>query len=203
MTNDIDPGERAQPDRAQLEALVRRARTELREWTDANDSDPGQALVDLLAYVGDLLATQSERLADEGYLASRGEHGSTVEFGDGAHGRRLPTGDTTADRYRSGAGHRSVHRQQGRVGLDPDLGADAASKIVGVHRAIVVDDQDPLGRHRVRVQIPSLSGDQTPYAAACLPVSGADRVPSVGDQVWVAFEAGDPAYPVWLGVGWR
>ena len=55
-------------DRPQLEDLVHRARTELRDWTDTADSDPGVALLQLFAFVGDLLSSYSERLAAEAHL---------------------------------------------------------------------------------------------------------------------------------------
>ena len=53
--------ERDPVDRPQLEELVSRARTELRQWTDTADSDPGVALLQLSAFVGDLLSSSSGR----------------------------------------------------------------------------------------------------------------------------------------------
>lgn len=63
-------GDRGPTGRPQLEELVHRARTELRDWTDTADSDPGVALLQLFAFVGDLLNSHSERLAAEAYLGS-------------------------------------------------------------------------------------------------------------------------------------
>lgn len=60
--------DRGPTDRPQLEDLVQRARTELRDWTDTADSDPGVALLELFAFVGDLLSSHSERLAAEAHL---------------------------------------------------------------------------------------------------------------------------------------
>lgn len=61
--------DRGPTDRPQLEDLVHRARTELRDWTDTADSDPGVALLQLFAFVGDLLlSSHSERLAAEAHL---------------------------------------------------------------------------------------------------------------------------------------
>ena len=53
-----------------LDDLVERARTDLREWTDHTDSDPGIALLELFAYVGDLLSSYADRIADESYLGT-------------------------------------------------------------------------------------------------------------------------------------
>ena len=136
-----DPGRR---DRPALEDLVQRARIELRDWTDADQHDPGVALLELFAYVGDLLSSYSEQIGSEAYLGSE---------------RR---------RY-------------------------------GVHRAVVVDNADPLGRSRLFVRVPDVSGDESVWAVACLPVTGSNRVPAIGADVWVAFEAGDASRPVWLG----
>lgn len=129
-----------------LEELVHRARVELRDWTDANEHDPGVALLELLAYVGDLLSSYSDRIAAEAYLGTE-------------------------------------------------------RRICGVHRGTVVDNADPLGRSRLFVRVPDVSGDQSVWAAACLPATGTNLVPAIGADIWVAFEAGDAARPVWLGEG--
>jgi len=56
-------------DRPQLEDLVHRARTELSDWTDIDRSDPGVTLVELFAFLGELLlSSHSERLAAEAHL---------------------------------------------------------------------------------------------------------------------------------------
>jgi hypothetical protein len=57
-----------------LDDLVDRARTELRDWTDHTDSDPGVALLELFAYVGELLSTYADRVADEAYLDTGRDH---------------------------------------------------------------------------------------------------------------------------------
>jgi hypothetical protein len=62
--------------RPQLEDLVHRARTELRDWTDTPESDPGVALLELFAFVGDLLSGYSDQVAAEAYLGSGTRHGS-------------------------------------------------------------------------------------------------------------------------------
>lgn len=135
-------------DPRQLDDLVSRARRDLKDWTDAGQSDPGVALLELFAYLGELLAGYSERLAAEGYLEGR---------------------------------------------------AEPARAVCGVHRGVVVDNVDPLVQQRLFVRVPDVTGDAASWAAACVPVPGSSQVPGLGDQVWVAFEAGDPLRPVWLG----
>lgn len=74
----------------------------------------------------------------------------------------------------------------------------------GLYRAIVEDSVDPQARKRLRVSIP-VAGVQSCWAEACLPsISSAGaahggNLPSVGTRVWVMFEGGDPAHPVWMG----
>lgn len=57
-------------DRPHLEELVDRARAELRDWTDTVDSDPGVALLELFAFVAEMLSRHSDRLAAEAYLGT-------------------------------------------------------------------------------------------------------------------------------------
>jgi len=57
--------------------MVNRARTELRDRTDTADSDPGVALLQLFAFLGELLSSHSERLAAESHLG--GEHRNEFE----------------------------------------------------------------------------------------------------------------------------
>ncbi len=55
----------------------------------------------------------------------------------------------------------------------------------------------------IQVSIPSIFGDDSPelyqIARPCLPY-GHFFVPKLEDEVWLAFEHGDPTSPVWLGV---
>lgn len=61
-------GDRGPSDRPQLEDLVHRVRTGLRDWTDTADRDPGVALLQLFAFVGDLLSSHTEPVAAEAHL---------------------------------------------------------------------------------------------------------------------------------------
>jgi hypothetical protein len=66
-----DPG---RGDRAPLEDLVERARAGLRDWTDTTHSDPGVALLELFAFLAELLTFHAEHLAREAYLRTGRRH---------------------------------------------------------------------------------------------------------------------------------
>jgi hypothetical protein len=69
-------GDRGPTDRPHFEDLVDRARSKLRDWTDTTDSDPGVALLELFAYVGDLLSRHADEIAAEAYLGTGGRRRS-------------------------------------------------------------------------------------------------------------------------------
>ena len=75
---------------AELDRLVSRVRADLREWTDATQHDPGIALLELLAYMGDTLSFYAERIANESYLGGAGDRpaGLRVEV-DGEQWREV------------------------------------------------------------------------------------------------------------------
>jgi type VI secretion system (T6SS) baseplate-like injector VgrG len=127
---------------------------------------------------------------------------SSVRFGDGEHGARLPSGaDQVVATYRSSKRFVAVVQQQGRVIVDKDWSESGltAGRFYGVYRGLVTNNVDPTSRLRVQVRVSAVLGDQPLWAMPCQPV-GAATVPVVGASVWVAFEAGDPSLPVWMGI---
>ena len=76
----------------------------------------------------------------------------------------------------------------------------------GMYRAIVMDNNDPERRARVRVQCPAVLGDYlSAWCEPCIPYAtdyaGDYYVPPVGEGIWVQFEDGDANKPIWNG-GW-
>jgi hypothetical protein len=69
----------------------------------------------------------------------------------------------------------------------------------GIHRAIVVSNADPAGRKRLLVESPGALDAGPRWAEACVP-HRSRAIPPVGSIVWIQFEAGDVARPVWIGV---
>lgn len=72
-------------------------------------------------------------------------------------------------------------------------------RFFGVYRGVVVDNKDPLGKNRLRLQIPQvLLEEETGWAWGVF-ASAAVVIPKIGDGIWVIFEGGDPSHPTWLG----
>jgi uncharacterized protein involved in type VI secretion and phage assembly len=80
----------------------------------------------------------------------------------------------------------------------------------GVYPALVRDVQDPAGQGRVQVEMPWLGGDAPnarAWARLATLMAGDGRgtwfIPEVGDEVLVAFQAGDPSHPFVIGALWN
>jgi len=70
----------------------------------------------------------------------------------------------------------------------------------GVYRGTVFSNKDPLSQGRLRLKVPQLFADQNTEWAWPLDSAGIiGQAPEVGQGVWVTFEGGDPAYPIWMG----
>lgn len=87
-----------------------------------------------------------------------------------------------------------------------DIAALLQRRVYGKYRGEVVDDQDPTRRGRVQVVVPAVLGDEAVWALPCVPFAGDGvgfyAIPAVGTGVWVEFEAGNLAYPIWVGCFW-
>jgi hypothetical protein len=73
-----------------------------------------------------------------------------------------------------------------------------------MYRGIVMKNKDPEGHRRIQVKIPQLGGGETitqdwPWAWPSFNSGQRPYLPEVGEGVWIQFESGDPAYPIWTG----
>ncbi|MBN8832044.1 MAG: baseplate assembly protein [Sphingomonadales bacterium] len=78
----------------------------------------------------------------------------------------------------------------------------------GLYRGTVIGNVDPMQLGRLQVQVPGVQGQsELSWAAPCAPFGGKNGIggfclPPVGANVWVMFENGSPADPVWMGTFW-
>jgi len=90
-----------------------------------------------------------------------------------------------------------------------DMLSSLQNKYWGKYRGFVEDSHDPEKLGRLRLRIPSVLGNEiTAWALPCLPYGGmADiglyAIPPAGAQVWVEFEGGQTAHPIWTGTFWQ
>ena len=75
----------------------------------------------------------------------------------------------------------------------------AAGGYIGVYRGVVMDDRDPLEQNRIQVLVPEV-GETTIWAVPGRSLGPDVNLPPVGAEVWVQFEQGDPAFPIWVGI---
>ncbi len=85
---------------------------------------------------------------------------------------------------------------------------DSDEKFYGVVTGTVINLADPMGLGRVQVQLPFIDDlDLSPWARVMMPMAGMLHgnyfVPSVGDNVLLAFDQGDINVPYILGGLWN
>lgn len=82
-----------------------------------------------------------------------------------------------------------------------------ADRFYGKYRGLVLNSVDPLGTGRIQALVPEVLGEvPTGWALPCAPFAGTDAgfyaIPQPGAGVWIEFEAGDTARPIWTGGWW-
>jgi uncharacterized protein involved in type VI secretion and phage assembly len=94
------------------------------------------------------------------------------------------------------------HSLLGQLGGGSSNGGGRVS-VDAVVVGVVTNNNDPDQMGRVKVKLPSLSGEETFWAPVVVPSAGKERglsmLPVANEQVLVAFENGDPSYPYVLG----
>ncbi|MGE0546816.1 MAG: phage baseplate assembly protein V [Kofleriaceae bacterium] len=86
--------------------------------------------------------------------------------------------------------------------------AQRASRLLGVHLAIVVDNKPEAPGYLVKLKFPWLAEQETTYwARIAVPMAGNERgsyvLPEIDDQVLVVFEHGDVDRPIVIGALWN
>ncbi|MFM5893541.1 MAG: phage baseplate assembly protein V [Novosphingobium sp.] len=78
----------------------------------------------------------------------------------------------------------------------------------GLYRGKVQNNVDPMMLGRLQVAVPGVQGQsELSWAMPCASFGGKNGIggfalPPVGANVWVMFEGGSPADPVWMGTFW-
>lgn len=91
--------------------------------------------------------------------------------------------------------------------LVTELAETRRSRHYGKYRGLVRDIGDPDSIGRIKAEVPAVYGEQlSPWALPAVPFAGPDHgfvmLPEVGDGVWIEFEGGDIARPIWSGFWW-
>ena len=89
-----------------------------------------------------------------------------------------------------------------------DRAADRADRFYGVAVGQVLNILDPLFLGRVQVRLPFIDdADLAPWARVAVPMAGIGCghyfIPTIGDEVLVAFEHGDTSVPYVIGSLWN
>lgn len=78
------------------------------------------------------------------------------------------------------------------------------TRFYGKYRGTVFNNIDPLGLGRILAVVPDVGGFiPGTWAMPCMPVVGRQvgiySVPIIGTRVWIEYEQGNPAFPIWVG----
>lgn len=78
--------------------------------------------------------------------------------------------------------------------------------LFGKYRGKVQSNIDPMMSGRLQVTAPGALGSASVWALPSVPFAGSGSgffmLPSVGANVWVEFEGGNPELPIWSGCFW-
>jgi uncharacterized protein involved in type VI secretion and phage assembly len=80
-------------------------------------------------------------------------------------------------------------------------------RFYGIYRGTVRSNLDPLSLGRLQCDVPSVPGASSDsWARPCASFAGSGVgvfvLPATGSYVWVQFEEGNPADPIWMGGFW-
>jgi len=81
------------------------------------------------------------------------------------------------------------------------------TRFFGKYRGTVTDVNDPESIGRIKAQVPAVFGaTDSPWALPASPFAGPQHglflLPEKNDGVWIEFEGGNPARPIWSGFWW-
>lgn len=82
------------------------------------------------------------------------------------------------------------------------------NKYYGKYRGVVLDNNDPEGLGRLKIEVENIDIAELPnWAMPCTPYAGPKEgfyfMPPIEANVWVEFVMGDVNYPIWSGCYWN
>lgn len=82
------------------------------------------------------------------------------------------------------------------------------NKYYGKYRSVVLDNKDPEGLGRLKLEVENIDIAELPnWAMPCTPYAGPKEgfyfMPPIEANVWVEFAMGDVNYPIWSGCYWN
>lgn len=88
-----------------------------------------------------------------------------------------------------------------------DEGLESLGRYYSTYRAVVVNNDDPKLKNRLKVAIPGIHGGMMLWALPKGQCGTKDSgfkyiTPKIGDTVYISFEFGDPSMPLWEYHGW-
>lgn len=90
-----------------------------------------------------------------------------------------------------------------------EYGLEWFKRYYSVYRGFVVDNKDPEFLGRLKITCPAVFGDESfddwvfPKGIPSGNGWGVYAIPQVGELIWVSFEAGNPADPIWEYGHWN
>lgn len=90
-----------------------------------------------------------------------------------------------------------------------EYGLEYFNRYYACYKGTVHNNEDPENLGRLQLKVPEVYGENPfEYWAGSKGIYsgkgvGSFWIPAIGDQVWVTFESGDPAFPIWEYGAWR
>lgn len=83
------------------------------------------------------------------------------------------------------------------------IGLEKFGRYYSVYRALVANNEDPSGLHKLQLLIPGIANNKmdkwVPPVNVFYGINwGMQCIPPIGSTVWVQFEKGDPNHPLWM-----
>ena len=87
-----------------------------------------------------------------------------------------------------------------------EIARERHTRFYGKYRGVVLEALTGSDLGKLKVSVPDVLADKPGIAWPCVPFAGPDHglvsIPEKDDGVWIEFEGGNPAQPIWVGCWW-